>query len=349
MKILVLGGCGRQGRVVAEDLARDYSVDTADISAAATITADLSDYVGLRKLMPKYDVVVGALPSALGLNAMMAAVDSGVNYVDLSFLDHPVATFDSGAINKNITVLHDCGIAPGLSHLIAGRAIHLGADDISICVGGVAAKLEDDYVITWSPEDLLEEYVRPARIVIDGELKTVPALSGEVSEYVPGLDNSGHIQAYYTDGLRSLLSKAGRVKRMEERTMRWPGHIERIKPWIQGDWAEELRRAYPKNHQDVLAMKIRARWTDKNRESEVTLVVYGDENMSAMARTTALSCAAFARLLASGTYSRPGVVPPEDIALDRAAYKFMLDELAKHKVIFTERYPFKEVEEWLSK
>lgn len=350
MKVLVLGGCGRQGRIIAEDLKRKHTVITADVSDAADIKADLSDYKVVRELMSKYDLAVGALPSALGLYAMMAAVDSSTNYVDLSFLDHDVAGFNSNAMHNQITIMPDCGIAPGLSHLVAGRAIHLGADDISISVGGVAAKPEDDYVITWSPEDLKEEYTRPARIVLDGEVKKVPALSGELQEVIPGIANGGHIRGFYTDGLRSLLSKAGKVKRMEERTLRWPGHLEKVGPLIYEDnFAERVRGLYSEGTSDVIAMRIRARWTDKDMSSGTSLIVYGDENMSAMARATALACSAFTQLLASGKYKRTGIVPPEDVAMDLDAYKFILDCMAEHNVIFDEKYPFEEAEKWLSK
>ena len=90
-------------------------------------------------------------------------------------------------MHKQLTILHDCGIAPGLSHLVAGRAIRRGYNEVGIYVGGVSAYSEDDYVITWSPEDLLEEYTRPARIVESGQIKKVPALSGLGPINIPGV------------------------------------------------------------------------------------------------------------------------------------------------------------------
>lgn len=341
MKILVLGGCGRQGSVVASDLAQNYNITIADTNPSADIVDDLSNYKVLRKIMPSYDLVVGALPSFLGYYTIMAAIDSDVNYVDVSFMSQNISNFNSGAVRKNLTILHDCGVAPGLSHLVAGRAIHLGADEISILVGGIAADREDDYMITWSPEDLLEEYTRPARIIIDGEIKTLPALSDQTEVLIPAV---GYLKSFYTDGLRSLLSKKDKVRLMEEKTLRWAGHIKKVGPLIyENNFADKLNKLYAGVKKDVVVLKVSARWTERKLGHSVTLVVYGDDKMSAMAKTTALSCSAFVQLVASGKYNRTGVIPPEDVAMDDFAYKFVLDRMSEHNIEFDEKYPFMEM------
>ena len=263
-KILVLGGCGRQGKIIAADLAKRYDVHTADISNEPDILMDPFEHFNDVD-MSLYDLVVGALPSVEGYHGLQASLAAGTSYVDLSFTDDDFGLLHDDAVKAGVTVLHDCGVAPGLSHLVAGRAIALGADEIYISVGGVAAKARDDYVITWNPEDLLEEYTRPARIVVDGQVVTVPALSGQIEEVIPGIDNAGRLNTFYSDGLRSLLSKAGPVRRMEERTMRWPGHTEKAFPLIySGDFVAGMRNIYPEGNNDLLAMKIRARWTSRS-------------------------------------------------------------------------------------
>lgn len=339
MKVLVLGGCGQQGSVVAADLANKYEVTRADISEVADKQCDLSDYKTLRNLMPKFDITVGALPSALGLTAIMAAIDSGVDYVDMSFIPHDVSTFNSGAMHKRIRVLHDCGVAPGLSHLLAGRAIVAGADDIEIYVGGVADSVETDYILTWSVADLVEEYTRPARIIVNGKQETLDALSDcvEISTSI------GTMEAFYTDGLRSLLQKQHKVKRLVEKTLRWPGHIDEIKPLLgDKDIASKLKNKYPNKGKDVLILKVVARWSEDNITRVAELIVEGDSSMSAMARATALSCSAFTQLLVENKYSMTGVIPPEDVARNDTAYKFILDKMSEHGMNFNNQYPFME-------
>jgi saccharopine dehydrogenase-like NADP-dependent oxidoreductase len=337
MKILVLGGCGRMGSVVAADLSRKYEVVRADINPAADIVMSGSGYNFLAKVIPGYDLVVGALPSAFGHDAMLAAIDSSVSYVDLSFTPYDVSKLHDLAVQNGVTVLHDCGIAPGISNLVAGMAIWRGFNHIKIYVGGVAANKDDDYIITWSPEDLYEEYTRPARIIIDGKIETVPALRN-----IPHHDVSTGLQGYVTDGLRSLLDKAELVTGMEEYTWRWPDHIERISDLLESEekFVAGLKERYREGNDDKLVLKVAA-----NRHP-VTMTVYGDENMSAMAKTTAMSCSAFVQLLASGTFKRPGVIPPEDVATDLSSYRFVLDCIAEHGAEFNVRYPFVEEKIW---
>jgi saccharopine dehydrogenase-like NADP-dependent oxidoreductase len=337
MKILVLGGCGRMGSVVAADLSRKYEVITADVNPAADVVMDGGGYNSLVKIIKGHDLVVGTLPSAFGHDAMLAAIDSCVSYVDLSFTSFDVSKLHNLAMQNNVTVLHDCGIAPGISNMVAGMAIWRGAQNIKMYVGGVAADENEDYVITWSPEDLYEEYTRPARIVVDGKVETVPALSN-----IPSIHVSAGLQGYVTDGLRSLLSKAKLVTRMEEYTWRWPGHIDRISDLLESEdkFISGLKERYEEGNNDMLVMEIVA---DRR---PVIMHVFGDEHMSAMAKTTAMACSAFAQLLASGTFRRTGVIPPEDVATDYSSYKFVLDCMAKHGAKFDNKYPFVEEELW---
>ena len=346
-KILILGGAGRQGSIVAEDLSMSYDVVVADICAPnAPVkfqTIDLSKYRALVNIMRvgQYDLVVGALPSDLGLNAMKAAIEVGVNYVDMSFMEEDVkGLFDKEASEKGITILHDCGIAPGISNMVVGMAIKNGAEDVAVHVGGVAKNDAVDYVISWSPEDLYEEYTRPARIVRDGKRVEIDALTEHSKVYIDGF---GYLNSYYTDGLRSLLSRAGdpengKVRNMIECTMRRPQHIDKVKHDIglgKEDFVSKLKKYYPevsKFDPDILAMKIIV-------DGEFTSMLVESDDISAMSRATAFSCAAFARAVVDGWVGVNGVMSPEDLN-EPPVYKYVLDHLAKHNIRFSERYPF---------
>ncbi len=74
----------------------------------------------------------------------------------------------------------------------------------------------------------------------------------------------------------------------------------------------------------------------------VDMVVYGDDEMSAMARSTALSCSAFAQMIVEGKVTGSGVMPPEVIAEDTENYKYLLDRLSDNGINFTTKYPFAE-------
>ena len=334
MQVLILGG-GRQGKIIAKDLSKDYKVTVADIEKISltgikTKKIDCSNYKTLKKVMAKFDLAVGSLPSHLGMNAVSAAVDSNTNYVDLSFCSQDLRVFNKKALRKRLTIIHDAGIAPGISNMVAGMAIKHGAQDIDIFAGGVAKDREDDYIITWSPEDLYEEYKRPARVIINGEIRNIPALSNNQC-----IDTSTGLQGYVTDGLRSLLNKDKMVNNMSEYTFRWPGHAKRINDLLgdKNKFVAGIKNRYKENNDDKMVLKIVA------NNSPVTMVTMGDKNLSAMSKTTAYSCAAFVRLIIGG-YGRIGVIPPEDIALDDKAYKFILDYLSGYGIGFDTKYPF---------
>jgi lysine 6-dehydrogenase len=343
-RIIVLGG-GRQGRIVANDLAGDHDVTVADVAAVnlpgvRSMQRDLSRPLELVGTLHEYDLVVGALPARLGFAAAQAAVTAKRHYVDLSFYIEDTAQLHGAAQAAGVAIMPDCGLAPGLSNLIAGRALATRKPkEIHIQVGGFAAdpKRPYGYVITWSPEDIPEEYQRPARIIRGGEVVEVPALSGLEIINIPDV---GDVEAFFTDGLRTLLSEANppagvsRIKNMTEKTLRWPGHVDAVKPLIaNGTLVTELTEKCGEGA-DLVVFRVQV------DGDVVTMVERARDGISAMARTTALTCAAVARWVAAGKMQFTGVVPPEKLATDHAAYHFILDTLRVRGIAFDPPYPF---------
>jgi saccharopine dehydrogenase-like NADP-dependent oxidoreductase len=344
MNILVLGG-GQQGRVIAGDLAHSLGsarVTVADVreprlaahSNLRWLAADLSDPAALTRLVHAHDLVVGALPSRFGWGVMQAAIEAKRPLVDVSFCAENPLELDAAARAAGISILPDCGLAPGLSHLCCGHAAALGpVEELVIYVGGVA---EDPnrpygYVVTWSLDDLLEEYVRPARFVRDRRPVTLPVFSEMETLEV---DGAGTMEAFLSDGLRTLIDTLPDVPNMSERTLRWPGHAAAVKPLVEsGRFLDEFRATcLVESPRDLVAMVVRARW--KNRSARMTLVSRWDEGekLTAMARTTALTTSVTAQLVARGGAREPGVHPLELVARDGDAYRFIVDEMARRGV-----------------
>jgi lysine 6-dehydrogenase len=336
-RILVLGG-GRQGRVLASALAADFPVTVADripveVPGAAHVVADLADPHEVELLAARYDLVVGALPASIGFAAARATVAARRSFVDIAFYEQDVTTLDADARRAGVAVLPDCGLAPGLSNLVCGRAVALSPRRaVHIKVGGVAADARRPYgyVITWSPDDLCAEYVRPARIRRGGEVVALPATSELELVDVPGL---GTMEAFLTDGLRTLL--ALEVPEMTGKTLRWPGHVAAVRPYLDdGSLRARLARDCTLGD-DVVAFRL-----DVDDEPPVIMVDRARDGLTAVARTTALTCAAFARLLAEGGVKACGLVTPEQVGRDATAYRSLLDTLGSHGIVFTPRYPF---------
>jgi saccharopine dehydrogenase-like NADP-dependent oxidoreductase len=345
MKILVLGG-GAQGRVIAADLARsmpDATIRVGDsrepelerLPNLKWLPVDLGTARDIARAAYGFDLTVGALPARLGFQAINSAVMTSTPIVDVSFSAEDPSVFDAQARACGTTVIPDCGLAPGLSNLVVGRSVTEkgNPEEIMIYVGGVSQDPGHPYgyVVSWALSDLLEEYTRPARILRNGEPTTVPVFSGLERIQVDGV---GEMEAFYSDGLRSLLHSFPDVPEMGEKTLRWPGHAAAVQPIVEnGTFLEEFEKhCVVDDPRDVVALVVRMRWQDELREATVVDRYDPATGLTAMARTTAYTTAVVAQLVASGGYDRPGVVPLEIVGKDKKAYTFILDEMKKRGV-----------------
>lgn len=174
-------------------------------------------------------IFVNMLPGEIGhkLTKRLARVD-GRQIVDLSFSEKTPDTLIEDRIGIGTKVLWDVGIAPGLSNMLLSEAYgKMGRlSTAEIRVGGNPAEKKGgwNYMAPFSPWDVIAEYTRPARVVRNGMMVTLPALSERHSIEVEG---RGTMEAFLTDGLRSVMSSIP-AKDMSEYTVRWPGHVERF-------------------------------------------------------------------------------------------------------------------------
>jgi len=174
-------------------------------------------------------IFVNMLPGEIGhkLTKRLARVD-GRQIVDLSFSEKTPDTSIEDMIGIGTKVLWDVGIAPGLSNMLLSEAYgKMGRlSTAEIRVGGNPAEKKGgwNYMAPFSPRDVIAEYTRPARVVRNGMVVTLPALTERHSIEVEG---RGTMEAFLTDGLRSVMSSIP-AEEMSEYTVRWPGHIERF-------------------------------------------------------------------------------------------------------------------------
>jgi len=368
MSRAVVLGTGRVGALIARDLARSgLAVRAVDALADAvrpladagleTSVADLADPRAVRDAVRGADVAVGAVPGRLGLALLETLVDAGVPTVDVSFSPEDPRVLDETARDRGIPVVVDCGVAPGLSNLLVGRSVAgmERVDSVRILVGGLPAAPEPPwgYRAVFSPADVIEEYVRPARMRVDGKDVVVPALTGvEVVQF----DGVGPLEAFCTDGLRTLLDTID-APTLVEKTLRWPGHAARARALRDsGFFDEEPVRV---GDVEVVPRRLAERllteaWTLREGEEEFTVLSVeiegereerpervtwrlldrtdAESGETSMARTTAFPAAAVARLVVEGTWAEPGVVPPEILGADEAIARAALEDLAARGV-----------------
>ncbi|HMN97348.1 MAG TPA: saccharopine dehydrogenase C-terminal domain-containing protein [Phycisphaerales bacterium] len=376
-KALVLGS-GLVGGVMAADLlaTRGVAVSVADQDAEALertvaacrrtaqrapriVVADLSEPAEIRRLAEEHDIVVGALASHLAFAALRAVLEAGRPCADIAFMAEDALELDAFARRRGVTAIVDCGVAPGMSNLLAGVAARRlrPCERIEIVVGGlpVERRMPFQYKAGFAPADVIEEYTRPARIVEDGKLVVRPALSGREIIELPGV---GSVEAFNTDGLRSLASTL-KVPAMRERTLRWPGHVEAMLAFREAGFfsTDPIRvgdmRVVPR---EVTAALLFPKWSYEPGEADLTVMrVVGEGRLdgvparltwdlldfldresgfTSMARTTAFPCTLVARELAAGRLRRPGVAAPEALAADEELVERILQGLRKRGVRF---------------
>src|SRR5262249_50792750 len=201
----------------------------AGLPHLTTLRADLSSPAEIVRAVSAADVVAGAVPGFLGTAMLKAVLAAKKPISDISFAPENPLLLEDEARRSGVPAVVDCGVSPGLSNLAAGRAAGLfdKTESIRIFVGGLPVRRVKpwEYRIVFSATDVIEEYTRPARIVRDGRLVTVPALS----EVEPFEDpRVGTLEAFLTDGLRTVLTTI-RARNLEEKTLRYPGHAEKMR------------------------------------------------------------------------------------------------------------------------
>jgi len=371
MRIIVLGA-GRVGEAIARDLAAGgrFELTVADVSQVAldrltpvegltTVRADLVAGGEIARLVAGHDLVVGAVPGPMGFATLGRVIETGVDVVDISFFEEDPWPLNQLAMDRGVTAVMDCGVAPGCSNLILGRAEATWerVEAFRCYVGGlpVARHWPYQYKAVFSPIDVIAEYTRPARLVEGGEVVIRPALT-EVEAL--DFDEVGTLEAFNTDGLRTLL-ETSKVPEMKEKTMRYPGHCEQMCMLRDTGFFDEdpIEVGGTKVRPiDVTAGLLIPAWQLEEGEEDVTVmrveldgVVEGERVMrtydlldrydrqtgiTSMARTTGYTCAAMVNAMAEGLYSEPGLSPPELVGRNQACFDFIFDYLAEREVRF---------------
>lgn len=370
-------GAGMMGRVMAQDLldtdpdarvtlldSSETSLETAvELIASPRLTAqrtDATDRSTLTAALRNHDVALGALPHGLSLPLVEAAVTAGTPLVDLvgSGPEKRAALGDQ-ARRAGCLVVPGCGVAPGISNFCVGRGVELldEAMDAFIYVGGIPRRKQPPlyYETVYLLESVFNAYLREAVILENGAEVRVAPLSGRETVTFP--EPIGALEAFYTDGLASLaLTMKGKIRnRLFEKTLRYPGHAERIEflkqcglldegPVRVGHAEVSPRRLTLALLQDtlklgpegdVLVMRVivEGARNGASRKHTFELVDYFDPKTryTAMARTTGFTATCTARMTARGEIPERGVLFPEQIFLG-LRFEKMLAALAEKGV-----------------
>lgn len=373
MRIIVFGA-GRIGAAIARDLAaeKDFEITVADIDAEAlrglgripgltAVQADLRTVEMVTRLAGAHDLVVGAVPGPMGYGTVHSVIEAGRDIVDISFFEEdPYPELDALARKNGVMVLTDCGVAPGLSNLVVGaaQAEMQSVERFECRVGGLPELRQQpfEYKAVFSPIDVIAEYTRPARLVEHGNVVTRDALS-EVE--LIDFDGVGTLEAFNTDGLRTLLSLE--IPNMKEKTFRYPGHADKMRMMrdtgffsaeaidIHGVKISPLelttRLLFPawqlrEGERDLTAMRmeIEGRRDGKRVLRRYELLDHYDAatQTTSMARTTGYTCTSIVRLVSGGHFRQEGVHAPEVVGRSEGCFRRVVKDLAARGIVVKE-------------
>ncbi len=355
MRILLLGA-GRMGRAIAYDLLQHEEVTALIIAdrerkhaealvewladrRATAMRLDVSAPRAAREAMNGCAVAVSAVPYFFNFTLAQAAVEARVNFCDLGGNPKIVAEefgLDDQAKQAGVTLIPDCGLAPGLVNILAAAAVEaLGgmADSVRIRVGGLPQHPRPplDYQIVFSPYGLINEYMEEATILHNGEPATVPSLTGlEEISFPPPYER---LEAFHTAGGSSTLplTMRGRVKDLDYKTIRYPGHLAKVKAIAdlgffdreprEIDGVEVAPRALAVrlfqeklsfDEPDVVLLRVTARRGERTVGYEMVDLYDPRTGLSAMMRTTGFPIAEIAYMLGTREITARGVLPQEE-------------------------------------
>jgi lysine 6-dehydrogenase len=379
MRMLVLGA-GLQGSACAYDLLQNPEVTEVRLADLHTdhladflarysgnrlifTPLDVRDKEAVLALMRESDAAMSAIPYYFNFDLAELAVKAGVHFADLGGNTEIVfkqKTLDAAAKQKGITVIPDCGLAPGMVNILAEYAINQldTVETLRIFVGGLPQHPEPplNYQIVYSLEGVLDYYTTLSWVLRGGKRTQVKALSEIEPVYFGG--SLGELEGFHTAGGLSTMAfrYEGKIPTMEYKTLRYPGHA-RIMEAIRELGLLELmpvdvkgmkvvprdlvvaamgpRLTKPNGH-DLVALRVYAEGTKAGKPKKIgwEMVDYYDEatGISAMERSTGYSLSITGQMQARGEIGKAGVFTPDE-AMPAQKY---IDELAKRGVMIRE-------------
>ncbi len=368
MKAAVLGS-GLMGSVIGWDLARSDDVDevvVADIdrerldrvkkrSPGKKLSVELLDIKDRPKVvsfLKRFDVAASALPHGIVHHSDVAAADAGAKMVNIAFEDVQM-DLDDAARKSGALIVPGCGLAPGLGGILLAHALEElgGGDEGHILVGGLPQKPVPpfDYRLVFSIVGLLREYIEDARVVRGGKLiKVRPFAAVETYDFPEPI---GKLEGFPTDGLATLVYTMKGMRTLDEITLRWPGHAEKMNLLMESgyfssekvkaggaeisplevSWAVLGKKLAEGDPRDVTVMRVIA----KGKKGKIVYDMvdrYDEKNeVSSMGKTTGYTASIVAQMAGRGIINGSGVIPPEKAVVGKNV-DLLISELGKRGV-----------------
>lgn len=356
MKVLVLGS-GQMGKGAAYDLVKQDSVEQiilADIDTkcaealakevgdkAVAKTVDAKNRDQLVKVFSEVDSVISAVSYTVNVLHTEVAIETGTHMCDLgggwTVVEKQLEMNDQ-ARDAGVTVVPDCGLAPGMVSVLARDGIDYldRIESVKIRVGGLQQEPRPplNYALIFSVEGLINEYIEPCVALRDGKITIEDPLVG--FEEITFAEPFGKLEAFNTSGGTSTLPQTyeGKVNELDYKTIRYPGHGHKMwcimKLGLMDSEELEiggmkiaprrvleslLEKNLPPSGKDVTLLRVMVEgWKGTEaRNIEYEVIDYFDDatGLTSMMRTTSFPASVTAMMMADGRITERGVLTPE--------------------------------------
>jgi len=375
MDILVLGA-GMMGRAIAFDLCKysdfkEIAISDKDKKTLQSakiflkkqdinfLKLDLENIKIIKKYFKNFDIVISAVPYKYNYILAKIAIDTKTHFIDLGGNNDIVKKelgLSKKAKNKGVTIIPDCGLAPGLTSVITKDIVEQMdfVNYVKLRVGGLPQNPKPplNYQIVFSPYGLINEYVEDAIILDNGKILKKKSMTDlETIEFPKPF---GELEAFLASGGCSTLPFTFRrnIGYLDYKTIRYKGHCEKFKILLDMGFAAEkkikigkqffiprdifstfLMKNLPLNQKDVVLLKVFAggEKSGKKLKFEYSLIDYYDEknDITSMMRTTGYPVSITAQMIEKGIIKEHGVFCSEKVV----PCKLFFDELRKRDII----------------
>ena len=340
-------------KVTAVDGIKESVDRCVDISANSKVcgkAARLQNEKDIYEVIKDADLAIACLPHSLSLPAINAAIDAKCHLVDLvgSKFDEK-KKLEKKSKEAGIVIVPGCGVAPGITNFLAAQGIELldEADEAVMVCGGIPRYPLPPlwYQIVFRLESVMGLYTRPALAAENGEIISLPPLSG--LEKITFPEPVGECEAVITDAHSTAYTLKDKVKKLYEKTVRYSGHWSKMSVLselgflddnlIELDGFQISPRNFTakilgpqlrgKSHEDITVVRVIVKGKKDGRKVTHTweMVDFYDHErgITSMAKTTAVPAMLMAIWILNGKVSETGVVPIEEIIVGNRFNEFI--------------------------
>lgn len=351
MSNVLIAGAGRMGKCLAYDAVKwsgnTYICDSDPwaLKQAGKIkgvhTIHITKLSDIKKILKdnNINILISCLPYKHNYLLTQMCIDNKISMTDLGGnidIVQKQLSLSIKARRNRVTIIPDCGLAPGMSNILAGELFKSGyRDSIKIRVGGLpyATHLPLKYGLVFSIDGLVNEYITDVisidnwKIMRKKPLKDITDFDLHSSFDKTGISKQvkHQLEIASTSGGTSTLpySFQRKIRELNYKTIRYKGHYEQVKRQLNGYSFIKSRSSMEKwnklkqyltsklkhTSKDIVLLAIEGR--NKHKTRGFTMYHKYNNKHTAMMETTAYSASVVASMIAKGTIRKRGVIDQE--------------------------------------